>query len=284
MEAIHDKPFRSVYKKIDSVLRGHAGMESELLASALGRDSLMVAAGNPSRGRTVVDGGIRVDGIPLEESLFRNDPLYPAVVSDVLVLWKNSGAEGNVKAELEGEVSRESLPGIAARVSNGQLAVGALEFFTALLEREFTAKAVSTIDLTSERSIWIVCGSSAGWSERERLFRSRSWPVRIDNSVSATGPVLIGCGNGNARTLAESVKLLAEEFPPSLWCLEGGATASSVMEEMGWSNFEIIGEIAPGTACLLPAGADFRVLVKPGSYDWPPAVIDALERSGKESG
>jgi uncharacterized protein YgbK (DUF1537 family) len=55
-----------VFKKIDSLLRGH--LCPELLAARNSRTNLVVAPALPSAGRTVRDGVVHVDGQPLHQS------------------------------------------------------------------------------------------------------------------------------------------------------------------------------------------------------------------------
>jgi uncharacterized protein YgbK (DUF1537 family) len=53
----------------------------------------------------------------------------------------------------------------------------------------------------------------------------------------------------------------------------GGATASAVCRELGWTRFDVKGEYAVGVVQLRPTvGSAPALIVKPGSYPWPPAV------------
>ncbi|MCU1536819.1 MAG: hypothetical protein JWP82_1170 [Humibacillus sp.] len=54
-----------VVKKVDSLLRGHPGVEVEALGAALGRHPV-VAVANPALGRHVRDGVVHVHGTPLQ--------------------------------------------------------------------------------------------------------------------------------------------------------------------------------------------------------------------------
>lgn len=273
-----------VFKKVDSVLRGHAGLESELLAEMLGRRSLRVVPGNPARGRTVQRGELQVAGLPLAETIFRDDPLYPATTSQVTELWQRSGATGRVPAELPAEVTGATLPALADCPPDC-LPVGAVEFFAACLQCEYAARPPATPELPVSGGVWVVCGSRASWPAREEYFRQHGWLVQ---TLTGGGPVLLGCGreplpdsNAAVRQLADRVKVLATTNAPSLWCLEGGATAAAVLDAMGWTECEVLGEVAPGTACLQPVGTTCRVCVKPGSYDWPAPVLAAWAEAGR---
>ena len=49
--------------------------------------------------------------------------------------------------------------------------------------------------------------------------------------------------------------------------IEGGATAWSTLQALGWTQFRIVGEVAPGVVQMLADGGTI-VTLKPGSYPW----------------
>ncbi len=67
----------NVYKKIDSTMRGNIGSELEALAGALDRRLVVLAPAFPANGRTVQNGRLFVNGVPLAKSEFANDPSSP---------------------------------------------------------------------------------------------------------------------------------------------------------------------------------------------------------------
>jgi uncharacterized protein YgbK (DUF1537 family) len=81
------------------------------------------------------------------------------------------------------------------------------------------------------------------------------------------------------RELARSAADLVRRSAPALLCLEGGQTASVVLDALGWHDLEIFGEVVPGLAALRCASTATVVLVKPGSYPWP----ECVERRWAES-
>jgi len=68
---------RWFYKKTDSTLRGNIGSEIDTLMRAAGYDRLMFIPAFPDAGRTVTDGSLFVNGVPLQETSYANDPLNP---------------------------------------------------------------------------------------------------------------------------------------------------------------------------------------------------------------
>lgn len=68
---------RWFYKKSDSTLRGNIGSEIDALMKAARHDRMMFIPAFPDAGRTVIDGFLFVNGVPLQETSYANDPLNP---------------------------------------------------------------------------------------------------------------------------------------------------------------------------------------------------------------
>lgn len=72
-----------LYKKTCSVFRGNIGPEFDAMQDAAGLNKSMVVLGFPKNGRTTVDGIHYVNGIPLSETHFANDPIHPMTKSNL---------------------------------------------------------------------------------------------------------------------------------------------------------------------------------------------------------
>lgn len=72
-----------VYHKVDATLRGNLGSEISAILQGLGRSAAILAPAFPAIGRTVVNGHLHVDGVPLEQTMFSRDPLHPVKTSDI---------------------------------------------------------------------------------------------------------------------------------------------------------------------------------------------------------
>ena len=54
--------------------------------------------------------------------------------------------------------------------------------------------------------------------------------------------------------------------------IEGGSTAHSVIQKLGWQSFTPIEELAQGIVRMKVEGRDdLHLTLKPGSYEWPAA-------------
>lgn len=83
-EALRGTP---VYKKVDSTLRGPWGRELDAVMDALSVEKAVVCPAFPAAGRTVLEGRLRVHGIPLLQTEFARDPLCPPTdhIGDLLL-------------------------------------------------------------------------------------------------------------------------------------------------------------------------------------------------------
>jgi len=75
-----------VYKKIDSTLRGNIGAEINAVIDELNVKAVIIAPAFPSQKRTVINGRLLIDGVPIEETEYADDPLSPVSSSQVSTL------------------------------------------------------------------------------------------------------------------------------------------------------------------------------------------------------
>ncbi|NWG14851.1 MAG: four-carbon acid sugar kinase family protein, partial [Acidobacteria bacterium] len=80
-----------LYKKTDSTLRGNIGSELQALLSAFPGEPLVYAPAYPRLGRTVKDGILFVDGVPVSRTRFASDPLEPVRESNIRILLEDAG-------------------------------------------------------------------------------------------------------------------------------------------------------------------------------------------------
>jgi uncharacterized protein YgbK (DUF1537 family) len=140
-----------IFKKIDSVLRGHVARELEAQMHITGKSKAVIVAPNPSVGRTIVDGWYFVDSLPLNETFFAEDPDFlvrSALVTDIvqssefpvcsLRLDEKMPDAGLFIADVS---SSEELNAWAARINREIEVAGGSGFFGALLENIYHKKA-----------------------------------------------------------------------------------------------------------------------------------------------
>ncbi len=151
-----------VYKKTDSVLRGNVAAELCALMHRGGFPNALLLPANPSKGRTITQGVYYIDGVPLHQTDFRQDPNQPARLSRVeQLLGEPAGAlvYYSCPSELREEApntiimtdveTTDGLDKVVARFQDTRvLYAGGSDFFAALL-RVKLRKTLAPYDVPS---------------------------------------------------------------------------------------------------------------------------------------
>ncbi len=87
-EALVEMKVSNVFKKSDSVMRGHVAAEMKALAAHFKKEKMMLVPANPYTGRSIRDGIYYVDQKPLDQTSFKDDPEFPAASSSVKELLR----------------------------------------------------------------------------------------------------------------------------------------------------------------------------------------------------
>jgi uncharacterized protein YgbK (DUF1537 family) len=289
-----------IYKKCDSVLRGHVLVELRAIMEAADRPRAILIPANPSRQRVIRGGHLFVEDRPLHATAFARDPEHPRTTSNVAELL--GGDLRGVSApdvDCAADLARQ-----AQLVDAGTLAGGGVEFFAALLARsgfppsgslktparEATAGA-GPLGSEAGPATLLVCGSAASWNERRRradqdripTFSLPAEVAAVAGAIRTLRRALLGIGDGAATRgvapailvgqLAALAAAVLQEVPVERLMLEGGATAAAVVRALGWTRLQACEAAAPGIGTLRPAGKEGPILsIKPGSYPWPPEL------------
>jgi len=179
-----------VFKKVDSVLRGHVMVELIALLEAWDRCRALLVPANPSLGRTVTRGQYWIDDQPLHTTGFASDPEYPATTSDVrqmLLARRMHPIRGRLDASehwavhvhhpgkampergiIVGEAtSNADLATWATSLDSDTLPAGAAEFFGACLRArgfELAEGRPSGSELCLDAACLFVCGSASSYT------------------------------------------------------------------------------------------------------------------------
>ncbi len=191
-----------IFKKTDSVLRGHVVAELEAQAKIQGKSAVLLCPANPAGGRKIVDGTYYVNDIPLHETGFSKDPEFPATTSSVVELLKNIS---QIPVSIANASSVEDLQSLAERADDNIILAGSAAFFEAWLvhachfERseaksknlqsqvEMSRQVQHDAEKNNSARTLIVCGS-AFHASHERVERARENGI----SVSYISPLWIG--------------------------------------------------------------------------------------------
>jgi uncharacterized protein YgbK (DUF1537 family) len=323
-----------VYKKIDSVLRGH--IIAELLAQMkiMGKQRALAVPANPHLGRIIKDGMYYLKDVRLHETGFRNDPEFVMTHSDRIrssdvidILRYNNSADlerFNIivaktgtplpdKGIIIGEaLSSDDLRLWTKKVDDHTLIAGASSFFLALLEHLQYPRRERTIEKPIDyfnRNMLLVCGSSFSKSKKMvAKVLAKGAPVSLmpPALLHADGALLSGLqdqwasdiillfathdhvivaadpeanypakelGRSISRHTAKVVGKVMKRLPVHELMLEGGATASSILNEIHLDKLYPQQELADGVIrASIPGNAVLHITFKPGSYRWPDSI------------
>jgi uncharacterized protein YgbK (DUF1537 family) len=110
-------PPRFLYKKIDSTLRGPLAAEVAGALEGAGLPAVLLTPAFPAERRVVVDGQLRIDGLPADETPLGRDPAFPATGASVAAL---PGVDGPHPAGVVPLVTvRRGPEAVAARLDRG---------------------------------------------------------------------------------------------------------------------------------------------------------------------
>ena len=286
-----------LFKKTDSALRGHIVTELQSMMTALGMKKALLLAQNPSKGRVISQGEYLINGIPLDETPFRNDPEFPALTSKTSQLLANTHRLSLDATLSEGinvadATSLEEITIQLNKADNETILAGAADLFTAFIQR-FANKAEAVPPRNNspivEKTLLLQGSTQSkpfgkGMKEMlmpDNVFHGDSPQEWIENlksqfekesSIAIRIPQRSEGGKAYAKrlrnTMAEAAaQLLTNRQTPTHVLIEGGATAYSVFERLGWHSFKVEKEIAPGIVTL--SHNKFLITLKPGSYSWP---------------
>ncbi|MFB6343736.1 four-carbon acid sugar kinase family protein [Saccharicrinis sp. FJH62] len=132
-----------IFKKLDSVLRGNVAAELHAQMKASANDIAVIVAGNPYFKRIINKGIYYVEGIPLAQTSFGNDPEYSINSSHVTEIIGNEfcevssiGVDEKMPANglVVGDITNdEEMTKWTMRLNNQMVIAGGAGFFNAIL-------------------------------------------------------------------------------------------------------------------------------------------------------
>ncbi|MBD3373487.1 hypothetical protein GF406_00490 [candidate division KSB1 bacterium] len=301
-----------IYKKTDSVLRGHVVPELAVMMQDLQKTRVLLIPANPGNERIVSNGKIYIKGQLLHHTVFRHDPEYPARHAEVLrlletrhdnvkkvlkITGENLPAEGIVVGETR---NRDELERWADTWNESFLPAGGSEFFSALLHRLGHARCENLLPqkLFRDKMVLNLWGTSIQSAEKTGRFQQAGFhffeiPVP-DSCADQAGLseqiirmaglirdkkrlVLKPSGRNFTCYCASLLRALLDKVHIDEFIIEGGTTASEMLRYLNWNEFRPVLEIAPGIVRLVVMQhPGLNLTVKPGSYAWPEQVWQIL--------
>ena len=290
----------AIFKKTDSALRGHVVAELTALMEATGYKRAVYLPANPSKGR-IIRGGTyyikevsgekqEVREVPLNETDFSFDPEFPARTSVLRERFPDAEAHNIIMPDAENE---EDIRKVISTYNDGKtIFAGAADLFSAMIGmgcgrlKESIAKHPIPI-IQAKNNILILCGSTQSkpldlgipiapmprevYDGNDDLSLWDTSAYDKEHRLILTMPYTHRTGKESAvhlRTMmAMMTKRLVAKHCPAHLIIEGGATAWATLQVLGWTQFEIIAQLAPGVVQMRAANGTL-VTLKPGSYPW----------------
>jgi len=160
---------RFIFKKIDSVLRGHIIEELQSQLTASGLKKAMIVPGNPHHSKKLIGDTFYYNGAPIHLSNFVNDPTFPALSSNIIELLRADEKIRLIKKDdklpatgiIIGAANNEDdLKYWIGKTNNETLLAGSANLFTTLLESLTTPQKVKTLDPETTGRRLFVFGST----------------------------------------------------------------------------------------------------------------------------
>ena len=279
---------RLLFKKTDSALRGHVVAELTALMESTGYQRAVYLPANPTKGRVIKNGLYYINKVPIHETAFSYDPEFPAKTSVLKERFPDAEANGIIMPDAE---SMDDIRNIIGLYNDGKtLFAGAADLFSALLEmtHEDTSHLSSlNSHHSSLNSAIILCGSTQSkpldwdipiapmprdiYDGNEDISLWDTSAYKEKHSLILTMPYTHRTGKAAAvhlRTMmARKTKELITYHRPDHLIIEGGATAWATLQSLGWSQFQIVNQIAPGVVQMRAENGTY-ITLKPGSYPW----------------
>ncbi len=278
-----------IFKKTDSALRGHVVAELAALMEATGYQRAIYLPANPSKGRVIRNGIYYINDVPIHETAFSYDPEYPAKTSVLKERFPDAESHYIVMPDAENEAD---IRRVIAQYDDGHtMLAGAADLFTEWVESSLTTHhsplTAHHSPLTAHSTL-ILCGSTqskpldlgipvavmprAVYEGSNDLTLWDTSAYREKHSLILTMPYTHRTGKETAihlRTVMaqKTMELIAQHRPDHL-VIEGGATAWATLQTLGWMQFDIVRQVAPGVVQMRSVTYGTLVTLKPGSYPW----------------
>ena len=197
--------YKHIYKKIDSTLRGHIGIELQVVNEVFNADFVFIAPAFPALGRTTLEGMHYVNGIRIDETEISKDTKHPVTESFIPTLIETEIQEkvGLLKmSDLDGDPSilQESI----RRFKEENITYIVCDAET----QEDLQNAARKIAAISNSVIW---AGSAGLAEVLPEVLGISKKVSTNRSFSNSAQIMTVCGS-LSKVTQKQVKFAEEQI------------------------------------------------------------------------
>ena len=196
---------RCFYKKTDSALRGNVGSELQAAADAVFGKNIVFVPAFPAMRRITVDGVHYIDGIPVKESVFGQDPFEPVMYDRVDELLRATGYRGGVIGVSKAERKLQTAEDWKTQASEErrQKAVEAAKQQLFLYDAETDADLDEIAEAVSKKSDIPILAGCAGFAAK--LPKLLKLSVKESDDVKLKENLVFLCGSVNPITKSQIV-------------------------------------------------------------------------------
>lgn len=302
---LQSKKITDIFKKIDSVLRGHIIAEIKALLEFIPKNRVLILPANPEMGRTIDHGRYYINGEMLSRTSFADDPDFPARFSAVDKILNTTPEDSSLFLTPD-LTTMGDYKDYAQQLNENILPAGGSVFFEAVLNAVYPGKAPHVNPITgiprAKSKLLMVCGSSHENSKKfvekagvkaftvfEIPFQllvdghdsalMENWVSEIVSAVENKKRVILT--TNKTRILPEvseeikslmttAVKRIFQKTDIEELYIEGGATTYSIITELGLSSLTPVKEYSRGVVRMqVSSKKNLFISIKPGSYEWP---------------
>ncbi|WP_145040303.1 four-carbon acid sugar kinase family protein [Paenibacillus sp. Y412MC10] len=198
-----DAGFDTVFKKMDSTMRGNIGTEIDALYDVVKPDFMMIAPGYPKNNRTILNATHYLNGVPLAETEIAHDPKTPVTHSylpDLLKLQTKYAV---------GEISVRDLEAGAGRIEGKLKEFQEHNIPYVLIDSTEEAHLEFILHITGQLPYKFAWAGSAGIANYLPAHYHISSKPRELAIAQNQGPILTVVGSVNKNSRAQ-LKLLLE--------------------------------------------------------------------------
>ena len=265
-----DRGVRFIYKKTDSTLRGNIASELGALLEAYPGSRLVYAPAYPQMGRTVRQGCLYVNGVPVSETEYARDPLNPVRESYIPHLF--AGPAHSVEV-VDGETDADVQAAARVLLESGDhfLAAGPAALAEHIAELGPWPRR-RPAPWPAIKSCLVINGSRHELSARQvRHAAAQGWPLVAPEAVAASGWAILKPGAVTsqpgpevaART-GQTVRDMLKQVTLEALVVFGGDTACGILSALGRPPVFPLGEVAPGVP--LSRLLDLHLITKAGGF------------------
>jgi uncharacterized protein YgbK (DUF1537 family) len=276
---------RLLFKKVDSVLRGHAGREVVAALTAFGYDAAIFTPAFPALGRTVESGWLVVDGRPTVEiapwlggqGVANYAHVCPGEIAEAI-----AGGARVVSLDTSSDLDLDAIIAEGRSLGTRVLWAGS-GGLAAALARSLPPGPGVQCPRRKKGAVLFCIGTDhpVTLKQQERLIAERSVRICGASSAAEIATSLRNGEHGLLRVPCEGIKAdLLNGALAAAFLLTGGDTASAICEVLGANSIELYDEIAPGVPRgVLRGGAldGIAVITKSGGFGGADVLVKVAD-------